>query len=131
MKTVSIFSFLCIWSCLLTAQSLSISGVMQENSGEGLPFTNVALYDEALETLIKVEVTDDKGAFTFRNLPPKVYQLKASYVGFKDITKKIGSGVTPKGGSSVYVDEGVVFLRSQNVYDDGLKLLGTSKFTLK
>ena len=40
----------------------------------------------------------------------------------KDITKKIGSGVTPKGGSSVYVKEGVTFLRSQNVYDDGLRL---------
>ena len=28
---------------------------------------------------------------------------------------KIGSGKTPKGGSSVYTDHGVIFLRSQNV----------------
>jgi len=28
---------------------------------------------------------------------------------------KIGSGKTPRGGSSVYVDHGVIFLRSQNV----------------
>ena len=28
---------------------------------------------------------------------------------------KIGSGKTPRGGSSVYVDHGVMFLRSQNV----------------
>ena len=28
---------------------------------------------------------------------------------------KIGSGKTPRGGSSVYVDQGVMFLRSQNV----------------
>lgn len=28
---------------------------------------------------------------------------------------KIGSGKTPRGGSSVYVDRGVMFLRSQNV----------------
>lgn len=38
------------------------------------------------------------------------------------VTSKIGSGNTPKGGSEVYVDEGVVFLRSQNVYNDGLRL---------
>ena len=38
------------------------------------------------------------------------------------VTSKIGSGSTPKGGSEVYVDEGVVFLRSQNVYNDGLRL---------
>jgi type I restriction enzyme S subunit len=40
----------------------------------------------------------------------------------KDISRKIGSGVTPLGGSEVYVDEGVTFLRSQNVYDNGLRL---------
>ncbi|MFZ4860896.1 restriction endonuclease subunit S [Sphingobacterium sp. Mn56C] len=40
----------------------------------------------------------------------------------KDITEKIGSGVTPKGGSEVYVDAGVPLLRSQNIYDDGLRI---------
>lgn len=40
----------------------------------------------------------------------------------KDITKRIGSGVTPKGGSEVYVDSGIPLLRSQNVYDDGLRI---------
>lgn len=38
------------------------------------------------------------------------------------LTNKIGSGKTPKGGAEVYVDEGVLFLRSQNVYDDGLRV---------
>jgi len=40
----------------------------------------------------------------------------------KDKVQKIGSGVTPKGGSEVYVDSGITFLRSQNVYDDGLRI---------
>lgn len=35
----------------------------------------------------------------------------------KYLTSKIGSGKTPKGGSNVYIDEGVLFIRSQNVYD--------------
>ncbi|OFI05352.1 EcoKI restriction-modification system protein HsdS [Clostridium acetireducens DSM 10703] len=35
---------------------------------------------------------------------------------------KIGSGKTPKGGAEVYTDNGVVFIRSQNVYNDGLRL---------
>jgi type I restriction enzyme S subunit len=34
----------------------------------------------------------------------------------------IGSGKTPKGGSEVYVQEGIMILRSQNVHDDGLRL---------
>jgi type I restriction enzyme, S subunit len=40
----------------------------------------------------------------------------------KFIVSKIGSGKTPKGGSEVYVDSGVMLLRSQNIYDDGLRL---------
>lgn len=38
------------------------------------------------------------------------------------LNEKIGSGVTPKGGAEVYVDEGAVFIRSQNVHFDGLRL---------
>jgi len=94
MKILSALFFFCIWATFLTGQSLSISGIMQESSGEGLPFANVALYDESLETLIKVEVTDDKGAFTFPNLSPDTYQLKASYVGFNDIVQRIELGTT-------------------------------------
>lgn len=38
------------------------------------------------------------------------------------ITNKIGSGSTPRGGREVYVKEGIPFLRSQNVWNDGLRL---------
>ena len=38
------------------------------------------------------------------------------------LTSKIGSGSTPTGGASVYVQEGVKFLRSQNVHFEGLDL---------
>jgi type I restriction enzyme S subunit len=42
---------------------------------------------------------------------------------------KIGSGATPRGGESVYLEEGVAFIRSQNVYNghftnEGLAYLG-------
>ena len=47
----------------------------------------------------------------------------------KDVIAKIGSGVTPKGGSEVYVEKGITFLRSQNVYDDGLRLDDVSFIT--
>ncbi len=36
--------------------------------------------------------------------------------------KKIGSGATPRGGSSVYLEEGeITLIRSQNVYNEGFK----------
>ena len=40
----------------------------------------------------------------------------------KRLTTKIGSGKTPSGGAEVYSDSGVLFLRSQNIYDTGLAL---------
>jgi type I restriction enzyme S subunit len=49
---------------------------------------------------------------------------KCTKLGF--YTKKIGSGSTPRGGSEVYVDSGVPFVRSQNVHFDGLRLDGVS-----
>lgn len=40
----------------------------------------------------------------------------------KQLSSRISSGKTPLGGNETYLDEGVLFLRSQNVYDDGLRL---------
>src|ERR1700722_8956794 len=40
----------------------------------------------------------------------------------KMIASKIGSGKTPKGGAEIYSESGVLFIRSQNVYDEGLRL---------
>lgn len=36
---------------------------------------------------------------------------------FAQLTDKIGSGATPRGGKEVYQDEGIALIRSQNVYD--------------
>lgn len=49
---------------------------------------------------------------------PRHWRL--SSLGFH--TMKIGSGSTPRGGSEVYVEKGIPFIRSQNVHFDGLKL---------
>ena len=38
------------------------------------------------------------------------------------LARKLGAGSTPLGGKSVYQSEGVAFLRSQNVHNDGLRL---------
>lgn len=36
----------------------------------------------------------------------------------KLLTTKIGSGITPRGGSSVYLNDGTYLIRSQNIYND-------------
>ncbi len=42
-----------------------------------------------------------------------------------DACTKVGSGATPKGGGSVYLDAGpIAFIRSQNIYNDGFSKAG-------
>lgn len=48
----------------------------------------------------------------------------------KDVVNKIGNGVTPRGGSEVYQEAGIPFLRSQNVHDEGLELSNVSFISL-
>tara|TARA_R110002050_G_scaffold266214_1_gene407542 strand:- start:4000 stop:5757 length:1758 start_codon:yes stop_codon:yes gene_type:complete len=39
-----------------------------------------------------------------------------------NITEKLGAGSTPLGGKTAYVDEGIMFFRSQNIHNNQLKL---------
>lgn len=43
------------------------------------------------------------------------YSTSANKIG--DFTTKVGSGSTPRGGSKVYQKSGVVFIRSQNIFN--------------
>ncbi|EML6556585.1 restriction endonuclease subunit S [Klebsiella michiganensis] len=44
------------------------------------------------------------------------------WVRLEKISTRIGSGSTPKGGKNVYLETGVPFLRSQNIWNHGIKL---------
>lgn len=56
-------------------------------------------------------------------------QVKAGWTVQKlgNVTTKIGSGATPRGGKSVYIDEGAALVRSQNVYDHELIFEGIAR----
>ena len=38
------------------------------------------------------------------------------------LASKFGSGITPRGGATVYQETGILFLRSQNIHFDGLRI---------
>ena len=40
----------------------------------------------------------------------------------KDITTKIGSGSTPRGGSEAYLEQGISLIRSLNIHDDDFRM---------
>lgn len=55
-----------------------------------------------------------------------------TYIRLGDVCDKVGSGATPRGGASVYLDTGeITLIRSQNVYNDGFKHDGLVSITKK
>lgn len=60
------------------------------------------------------EITSDEHPFVL----PSGWQFHR----MGNLTLRIGSGSTPRGGKSAYVDSGIPFLRSQNVWNHGLEL---------
>ena len=50
-------------------------------------------------------------------------------VALRYLATKFGSGITPRGGATVYQDTGVPFLRSQNIHFDGLRLEDVARIT--
>ena len=43
------------------------------------------------------------------------------------LATKFGSGITPRGGATVYQEDGVPFLRSQNIHFDGLRMQNVAR----
>jgi len=84
------------------------------------------LYEEEKTAIINQAVTKgitpdvkmkDSGIDWLGEIPEHWKVKKLKYV-----ISKAGSGVTPRGGASVYLTSGVPLLRSQNIHFDGLRL---------
>lgn len=73
--------------------------------------------------IAEVKIRRDKPLQTVA-VDEKPFELPLGWewVRLNALLQKIGAGSTPLGGREVYTPSGVKFLRSQNVYDDGLRL---------
>ncbi|QIB35789.1 restriction endonuclease subunit S [Ancylobacter pratisalsi] len=86
----------------------------------------IALLKEQKQAIIHRAVTrglDPNVRFKPSGIPwlgdvPERWEVKR----LRRLATKFGSGVTPKGGATSYTADGVIFLRSQNVHFDGLRL---------
>lgn len=82
-----LFLFFSVFSVALMAQNGSLSGNLLDAEGAPVPFAYVSLFKTTDSTLVKVEGTDDNGAFLFQEIPAGPYWLSASFVGLGDLTR--------------------------------------------
>jgi type I restriction enzyme S subunit len=115
-----------------------------------------AILESAMQGMLTGQVVDSMPAETASELLDRITQAKLSYMGsgrnftrtgkssrgnwselealpsgwvwttVGEITTKVGSGSTPRGGRNNYVKTGPIFLRSQNIWNDGLRLEGVA-----
>jgi type I restriction enzyme S subunit len=86
----------------------------------------IALLNEQKQAIIHRAVTrglDPNAKLKPSGIPwlgdvPEGWEVKR----LRRLATKFGSGVTPKGGATGYMADGVIFLRSQNIHFDGLRL---------
>ena len=69
------------------AQTGLIEGQIQDADKNAVAYANIALYNTADTSLLKVEATNDAGLFQLRNIEAGNYFLVASYIGSGEVRK--------------------------------------------
>jgi type I restriction enzyme S subunit len=69
----------------------------------------------------KIKKSEKLLDFTPDEIPFKL-QKGWEFIRLDNLVTKIGSGSTPRGGKNAYIDDGIPFLRSQNIWNEGLRL---------
>ena len=78
-----------LFTVLCFSQSThTVSGIITETNGKGLPFANVLLLQSSDSTLVKGIVTLENGTYTLENISQGNYLIRSSIVGYQDAYSK-------------------------------------------
>lgn len=89
-----------------------------------IPLPPIDIQKKIVEEIEKLEKLNDEYLETIKSLRSEISivvdEVESSLISLKEITSKIGSGATPRGGESAYKKSGISLIRSQNIYDAGM-----------
>jgi type I restriction enzyme S subunit len=104
---------------------LAVRGkLMEQKAGDEPASELLKQIQTELARLVKKGIIKRQEAIPPMEVEERPFDLPANWCWARlgRICSKTGSGSTPRGGKEVYQKHGVPFLRSQNVYNDGLRL---------
>ncbi len=73
---------------LAQAQTGTIKGLLQDSEKAAVAYANVALYKSADSSLVKIEISNEKGLFQLQNIAAGNYYIFVTYVGAEDLEKR-------------------------------------------
>jgi len=101
---------LLVSSFFIQAQNASIRGQLQNQTGEAIAFSNIAIFNSADSSLHKAGISNETGVFELRGLQAGNYFMKAVYLGYEDFRQQ---GITLT--AEQQLDLGVLRFGTQSV----------------
>ena len=89
MKYKALFLLFFFISFLGFGQGFSVSGKVVDGQGSPIPFANVILMTQQDSMIVKGTSTDDDGFFKFTEVDKNTYDLKISYIGYKEVLNEL------------------------------------------
>jgi len=93
-----------------------------------IPLPPLKVQNQIVEECETIDKETQKAEETVQKLRAEIEEslqnIEGKAVKLNEITSKIGSGATPRGGENAYKESGINLIRSQNIYDDGFRLKG-------
>lgn len=86
-----------------------------------IPLPSLNIQQKIIQEIEVLENKEKKNSKEINSLKDKastLFNFNGEVVKLIDITTKIGSGATPRGGKSAYKKTGINLIRSQNIYDN-------------
>ena len=86
-----------------------------------IPLPPLEIQQKIVSEIEVLEANEKKAVEEIENLKNEassLFDFSGSTVSLIDVTTKIGSGATPRGGESAYKETGITLIRSQNIYDN-------------
>lgn len=120
MKKILLITILMV-SWVSTAQ-INFTGVVKDSIGEPLEMANVIALDTVAKKIASYGFTDVKGFFKLDLSKNTVYNIKISYVGFKDISKFVKTGTTDINKSYTMFEDNML---------DGIEVISKMPVTVK
>jgi hypothetical protein len=83
------FAFLFVSIQLFAQSSYQVTGLVQDDTNEGVPFANVLLLRANDSTLVKGAISSETGTFTIADVPEDSYYVQSSVIGYQGAQSEV------------------------------------------
>ncbi len=87
MKTI--FALLTVLLSTQLVAQFSLTGKVVNSNSEPISFANITLLNTKTKSIYKGSITEDDGTFIIKNISPNNYELRISFIGYREVIKTL------------------------------------------